>query len=88
MLFSAQQLHSTVPNDSGKTRFSIDFRTVHEDDILAHRGARLVDSACSGTTLPDFIRSTDHERFQEDVVTSYEVGGRAKDGVLVFSPGA
>jgi hypothetical protein len=88
MLFSAQQLHSTVPNDSGKTRFSIDFRTVHEDDILAHKGARLVDCGCSGTTLPDFIRSTDHQRFEEDIVSSYEVGSRAKDGVLVFNPGA
>jgi hypothetical protein len=88
MLFSAQHLHATVPNDSGRTRFSIDFRTVHEDDILAHRGAKLVDCSCSGTTLRDFIRSTDHRRFSEDVVSSYEVGGRVKDGVLVFNPGA
>src|ERR1700722_7781846 len=29
MLFSAAQLHSTVPNTSGITRYSIDFRTVH-----------------------------------------------------------
>ncbi|MFA5956105.1 hypothetical protein [Hyphomicrobium sp.] len=88
MLFSAQQLHSTVPNDSGKTRFSIDFRTINEDDILAHRGARMVDASCTGTTLPDFIRSTDHARFAEDIVKTYEVGGRAEDGVLVFDPGA
>jgi hypothetical protein len=88
MLFSAQHLHSTVPNDSGRTRFSIDFRTVHEDDILAHRGAKLVDCSSTGTTLRDFIRSTDLQRFSEDVVSSYEVGGRAKDAVLVFNPGA
>jgi hypothetical protein len=88
MLFSAQHLHATVPNESGRTRFSIDFRTVHEDDILAHKGPKLVDSSSSGTTLRDFIRSTDHGRFSEDVVSSYEVGGRAKDGVLVFNPGA
>jgi hypothetical protein len=88
MLFSAQQLHSTVPNDSGRTRFSIDFRTVHEDDILAHRGAKLIDCECSGTTLRDFIRSTDHGRFSEGVVSSYEVGERANDGVLVFNPTA
>jgi hypothetical protein len=68
-------------------RFSIDFRTVHEDDILAHRGAKLVDCSSSGTTLRDFIRSTNHGRFPEEVVSSYEVGGRAKDGVLVFNPG-
>ncbi len=88
MLFSAQHLHSTVPNDSGRTRFSIDFRTVNEDDILARKGAKLVDCLSTGTTLRDFIRSTDHRRFEEDVVSSYEVGERAKDGVLVFSPGS
>jgi hypothetical protein len=88
MLFSAQHLHATVPNDSGRTRFSIDFRTVHEDDILAHKGAKLVDCESTGTTLRDFIRSTDHARFSEDVVSTYEVGGRAKDAVLVFNPGA
>src|SRR4030095_13908572 len=32
LIFSAQQLHSSVPNVSGRTRFSIDFRTVHFDD--------------------------------------------------------
>jgi len=88
MIFSAQHLHATVPNDTGKTRFSIDFRTVHEDDILAHKGAKLVDCSCTGTTLRDFIRSTDHTRFPEDVVSSYEVGARTKDGILVFDPGA
>ena len=35
MLFSAAQLHSTVPNTSGITRYSIDFRTVHLDDVCA-----------------------------------------------------
>ena len=31
--FSAAHLHSTVPNTSNVTRFSIDFRTVHVDDV-------------------------------------------------------
>ena len=30
LLFSAAQMHSTVPNSTGRTRFSIDFRTVHK----------------------------------------------------------
>ena len=51
MLFSAAQLHSTVPNSSGLTRYSIDFRTVHLDDVWNKRGALNIDSACSGTTL-------------------------------------
>ena len=33
VLFSGAQMHSSVPNTSGKTRFSIDFRVVHEDDV-------------------------------------------------------
>src|SRR5258708_1236175 len=34
-LFSAAHLHSTVPNTSLHTRYSIDFRTVHLDDAWA-----------------------------------------------------
>jgi hypothetical protein len=74
-----------VPNDSGHTRFSIDFRTVHRHDIEAHAGAKLVDSAATGTTLRDFIRATDHERFPESIVEQYETGGK-REGVLIFDP--
>jgi hypothetical protein len=35
LLFSGAQLHSTVPNTTGVTRFSIDFRTAHVDDVAA-----------------------------------------------------
>ena len=85
IMFSAQHLHATVPNDSGHTRFSIDFRTVHRHDIEAHAGAKLVDSAATGTTLRDFIRATDHERFPESIVEQYETGGK-REGVLIFDP--
>lgn len=37
VLFSAAQLHSTVPNTSGFTRYSIDFRTVNIEDVVAMR---------------------------------------------------
>ena len=39
LLFSAAQLHSTVPNTTERTRFSIDFRTVNLDDLLDDRAA-------------------------------------------------
>ena len=42
VLFSGAQMHSTVPNRSGRTRFSIDFRTVHINhinDVAAQAGA-------------------------------------------------
>src|SRR6202165_358486 len=32
ILFSGAQMHSSVPNTSGVTRFSIDFRTIHVND--------------------------------------------------------
>lgn len=73
MLFSANQLHSTVPNTSGRTRFSIDFRTVHLDDVLRRHEAPNIDSACTGTSLRDFLRTTDYERIDDDIASAYEV---------------
>jgi hypothetical protein len=52
-------LHTTVPNTSGRTRFSIDFRVVNRADVEAGVGAANVDSECTGTTLGDFLRGTD-----------------------------
>jgi len=86
LMFSAQQLHATVPNDSGTTRYSVDFRTAHRGDVEAHRGAELVDSLSTGTTLRDFIRASDYERLPDDVVAGYETGDA--DGVLIFEPDA
>jgi hypothetical protein len=39
ILFSGAQMHSSVPNTSGVSRFSIDFRTIHLNDAAAKRGA-------------------------------------------------
>ncbi|MGW5261825.1 phytanoyl-CoA dioxygenase family protein [Microbispora sp. NPDC004025] len=75
MIFSGNQLHSSVPNTSGRTRFSIDFRTVNVDDVIARREAPNVDCACTGTTLRDFLRVSDLERLPEDVALAYEGKG-------------
>lgn len=72
MIFSGNQLHSSVPNTSNKTRFSIDFRTVHLDDVVDRREAPNVDCDCTGTTLRDFLRVSDLERVEEDVALAYE----------------
>ena len=64
LLFSAGQLHATVPNTSQLTRFSIDFRTVHTDDLRSRRGARNVDSLAVGSTVGDFIRANDFAPIQ------------------------
>jgi hypothetical protein len=74
MVFSGAQLHSSVPNTSGRTRFSVDFRVVHRADVEAGRGAANVDSHCTGTTMRDFLRVSDLERLPADVVAPYDAG--------------
>ena len=69
--FSAAQLHSTVPNTSGLTRYSIDFRTVHYDDLRRRIGAPNVDSACTGTTIGDYLKGTDFTHIPDDVHALY-----------------
>jgi hypothetical protein len=76
MIFSGAQLHSTVPNHSGRTRFSIDFRTVHRDDVESRGGAANVDSECTGTNLGDFLRATDLEKLPSELIASYGQGWR------------
>ena len=77
LVFSAAHLHSTVPNVSGKTRFSIDFRTVHIDDVVAFRGAQNVDSSCTGTCMNDYLRGTDLTHVPQHLVAAYEPGAKA-----------
>jgi hypothetical protein len=72
MLFSGAHLHSTVRNTSGRTRFSIDFRVAHLDDLVARRGAPNVDSAPHGTTLWELRRAGDLARLPADVLQIYD----------------
>lgn len=72
LLFSGAQMHSSVPNNSGRTRFSIDFRTVNIDDVAARHGAPNVDSACTGTTMGDYLRGTDLAHVPEEFYSLYE----------------
>lgn len=69
--FSAAQLHSTTPNTSSVIRYSIDFRTVHLDEVLSHGGAFNVDSACTGTTMGDYLRASDLAPLPAEVIASY-----------------
>jgi hypothetical protein len=78
-LFSGAQLHSSVPNFSGRTRISVDFRTVHRADVEAGRGAPNVDSRCTGTTLRDYLRVSDLSRLPETVVSSYDANTDPED---------
>ena len=85
ILFSGAQLHWTVPNTSGRTRFSIDFRTVHIDDVIAKGGAPNLDSAPQGTTLRELMRCSDLARIPQEVIALYE-DEPPTGGELVFQP--
>lgn len=54
LIFSAAHLHQTLPNESGVTRFSVDFRTVHLGDYERRRGAPNVDDESRGSALVDY----------------------------------
>jgi hypothetical protein len=82
ILFSAAQLHETVPNTSGSGRYSIDFRTVHIDDAVQHRGAPNLDSRCTGTTMRDYLRGSDLQHIPQSVIEAYDDGARVGDGAL------
>jgi hypothetical protein len=84
IVFSGAQLHETVPNTTELTRYSIDFRTVHLDDVLARRGAPNLDSRCTGTTMRDYLRASDLEKLPEEVVRLYDDGTATADQVLYF----
>jgi hypothetical protein len=72
IVFSGAHLHSTVPNTSGRTRYSIDFRTVHLDDVMGDAGAPNVDSACTGTTMGDYLRGTDLAHLPAELIARYD----------------
>jgi hypothetical protein len=72
LIFSGAQLHTTVPNTSGRTRFSIDFRAVNRRDVESHAGAANVDSECTGTNLGDFLRAADLERMPQELIQEYD----------------
>ncbi len=86
-MFSGAQMHSTVPNTSGLTRYSIDFRTLNLDDVIADCGAPNIDDNSTGTSLRDFRRARDQAPMPEEVVRPYD-SDRPANGVLVFDPQA
>ena len=83
IIFSGAQMHSSVPNTSGKTRFSIDFRVVNIDDVAAQRGAPKMDEQCTGTTMRDYLRGTDFSRIPDELIALYDDGTESK-GELVY----
>jgi hypothetical protein len=84
LLFSGTQLHATIPNESGRSRYSIDFRTVARRDVEQNIGAPIVDAECTGTSLRDFVDVVSGEQFDEDLVRSL-YGDPPPGAVLVLT---
>lgn len=77
--FSGAQLHSTVPNATGITRFSIDFRTVHIDDVEVNRGAHNIDSSPTGTPLMDYIQGRDFSHLPDGLIRRHMLPEHARE---------
>ncbi|HTS81030.1 MAG TPA: hypothetical protein VMH40_10565 [Myxococcaceae bacterium] len=86
IIFSGAQMHSSVPNTSGKTRYSVDFRIVHVGDVAEQRGAPHVDEHCTGTTMRDYLRCTDLERIPDALVARYETRTPPAGAELIYRP--
>ncbi|CAM2010993.1 hypothetical protein [Acanthopleuribacter pedis] len=59
IVFAGAHLHRTLGHDQGRTRFSIDFRTVHGGDHAAGIGAPNVDDRSRGSTFVDHLAFQD-----------------------------
>jgi hypothetical protein len=82
--FSGAQLHETVPNTTPVARYSIDFRTVHLDDLAGRRGAANLDSRCTGTTIRDYVCASDGQLLPEEIVALYDDESGTGDQILRF----
>jgi hypothetical protein len=88
LLFSGAHLHSTVPNISGRSRFSIDFRTADIRELAGLGGAAAVDRACTGTTLFELRRASDLAPVPEAVIRLYDPNPPADRAGVEFAPPA
>jgi hypothetical protein len=88
ILFSGAHLHSTVPNTSGRSRFSIDFRTAHLDELASLGGAPSIDRHCTGTTLFELRRASDLSPVPEEIIRLYDPNPPEDRKGLVYKPPA
>jgi hypothetical protein len=84
IVFSGAQLHETVANTTDIARYSIDFRTVHLDDVAARKGAANVDSRSTGTTMRDYLRATDLAKLPDELIALYDDESAKQADVLYF----
>lgn len=71
LFFSASHLHGTMPNTSGKTRYSIDFRLIRSEDLSDGKGAINLDNRSKGTTLGDFLKASDLTKPDDSLINQF-----------------
>jgi len=66
LIFSGSHLHGTIPNYTEQTRFSVDFRLMHLEDLKHKRGALNVDSESTDVEsgYKDYFHVNDFSQFQ------------------------
>ena len=74
-----------IRDRSDTARLSIDFRTVHLDDLVIQAGPENIDSQSTGTSVRDYLRADTREPLSDDVIGVYDLNG-SSEGVLVFDP--
>lgn len=84
LLFSGAQFHSTVPNTSGRSRFSLDFRTAHGEDLANLGGPPAIDRYCTGTTLFELRRADDLSPVPDEIIRRYDPNPPADGEGLTF----
>jgi len=88
LLFSGAQFHSTVPNTSGRSRFSIDFRTAHAADLASQSGPPAIDRQCTGTTLFELRLARDLSPVPPEIIRLYDPNPPTDGEGLVFKADA
>jgi hypothetical protein len=86
LMFSGAHLHSTVPNTTGRTRFSIDFRTAHHDALASLGGPPAIDRECTGTTLFELRRASDLSPVPEEIIRLYDPNPPADRSGVEYRP--
>ena len=77
-----------MPNSSGRSRFSIDFRTAHLDELASMGGAPSIDRHCTGTTLFELRRASDLAPVPEEIIRLYDPNPPEDREGLVYKPPA
>ena len=84
IIFSGAQMHESIPNTTKLARYSIDFRTVHTDDVRGRIGAPNVDTRATGTTMRDYLKASDLSHLPEELIALYDDDSAKSSEILYF----